>query len=98
MRRKTWPVLSPLLDELLWRMVRRRWEMAGGAPRSATVVMDSTVVVRYGLKQAGAEKGYNPKKPGRPSHHPPCWPTSWIRATASACAGCGFRRMPITPE
>ncbi|WP_419166599.1 transposase [Candidatus Palauibacter sp.] len=63
-------VMSPLLDELLWRMVRRRWEMAGGAPRSATIVMDSTVVVRYGLKQAGAERGYNPKKPGRPSHHP----------------------------
>ncbi|WP_420442117.1 transposase [Candidatus Palauibacter sp.] len=62
--------MSPLLDELLWRMVRRRWEMAGGAPRSATVVMDSTVVVRYGLKQAGAERGYNPRKPGRPSHHP----------------------------
>ena len=63
-------VLSPLLDELLWRMVRRRWELAGGAPRSATIVMDSTVVVRYGLKQAGAERGYNPKKRGRPSHHP----------------------------
>ena len=63
-------VLSPLLDELLWRMARRRWELAGGAPRSATIVMDSTVVVRYGLKQAGAERGYNPKKPGRPSHHP----------------------------
>ena len=63
-------VMSPLLDELLWRMVRRRWELAGGAPRSATIVMDSTVVVRYGLKQAGAERGYNPKKPGRPSHHP----------------------------
>ncbi len=68
--RRSAAVMSPLLDELLWRMVRRRWEMAGGAPRSATVVMDSTVVVRYGLRQAGAEKGYNPKKPGRPSHHP----------------------------
>ena len=63
-------VPSPLLDELLWRMARRRWEMAGGAPRSATIVMDSTVGVRYGLKRAGAERGYNPKKPGRPSHHP----------------------------
>ena len=51
-------------------MARRRWEMAGGAPRSATIVMDSTVAVRYGLKRAGAERGYNPKKPGRPSHHP----------------------------
>ena len=64
-------VLSPLLDDLLWRMVRRRWELSGGAPRRATIAMDSTVVVRYGLKQAGAaERGYNPKKRGRPSHHP----------------------------
>ena len=64
------PVLSPLLDELLWRMVRRRWELSGGALRRVTIAMDSTVVVRYGLRQAGAERGYNPKKRGRPSHHP----------------------------
>ena len=63
-------VMTPLLDDLLWRMVRRRWELSGGAPRSLTVAMDSTVVVRYGLRQAGAERGYNPKKRGRPSHHP----------------------------
>jgi len=31
--------------------------------------LDSTVLTRYGQQQ-GAEKGYNPKKPGRPSHHP----------------------------
>ena len=63
-------VLSPLLDDLLWRMVRRGWAQSGGAPRRVTVAMDSTVVVRYGLRQAGAERGYNPKKRGRPSHHP----------------------------
>jgi len=34
------------------------------------LVLDSHVAVRYGEKQAGAEKGYNPKKPGRRSHHP----------------------------
>lgn len=34
------------------------------------LVLDSTVVVHNGGKQAGAEIGYNPKKPGRPSHHP----------------------------
>lgn len=38
----------------------------------AWLVLDSTVVVRYGLVQAGAEKGCNPKKLGRPSHHPLC--------------------------
>lgn len=31
--------------------------------------LDSSVCQRYG-KQEGAKKGYNPKKPGRPSHHP----------------------------
>lgn len=30
---------------------------------------DSTVLERYG-EQEGALKGYNPRKPGRPSHHP----------------------------
>ena len=35
-----------------------------------TVDFDSTVMTRYGLKQDGAVKGYNPKKPGRNSHHP----------------------------
>jgi len=30
---------------------------------------DSTVTVRFG-EQEGAEVGYNPQKPGRPSHHP----------------------------
>lgn len=31
--------------------------------------LDSTVLTRYG-QQEGARKGYNPKKRGRPSHHP----------------------------
>lgn len=31
--------------------------------------LDSSVLTRYGNQQ-GAEKGYNPKKPGRRSHHP----------------------------
>lgn len=34
-----------------------------------TLDIDSTVHVRYGNQQ-GAKKGYNPKKPGRLSHHP----------------------------
>lgn len=33
------------------------------------LTFDSTVLTRYG-KQEGAKKGYNRKKPGRPSHHP----------------------------
>jgi hypothetical protein len=31
--------------------------------------LDSSVLIRYG-RQDGAKRGYNPKKRGRPSHHP----------------------------
>jgi virulence-associated protein VapD len=34
-----------------------------------TIDLDSTIMTRYG-QQEGASKGYNPKKPGRSSHHP----------------------------
>ena len=34
-----------------------------------TIDFDSTVLVRHG-QQEGVEVGYNPKKPGRGSHHP----------------------------
>jgi len=34
-----------------------------------TLDVDSSIHVRYG-NQEGAKKGYNPKKPGRASHHP----------------------------
>lgn len=61
--------LTPVLDELTWHLVRVRWQWSG-VPKAVTLVVDSTVVQRYGLKQAGAEVGYNSKKPGRPSHHP----------------------------
>lgn len=61
--------LVPLLNELVWRIVQIRWAWTR-VPRAVTLVLDSTVSVRYGEKQAGAELGYNPKKPGRPSHHP----------------------------
>lgn len=67
--RRSGEALVPLLDELLWRLVRARWQ-AVGVPKRLTLLLDSTVVLRYGLQQAGAEKGYNSKKPGWPSHHP----------------------------
>jgi len=67
--RRAGPTLVPVLDELIWHLVRSRWAEVG-VPERATLVLDSTVAVRYGAKQAGAEKGYNPKKRGRPSHHP----------------------------
>jgi hypothetical protein len=34
-----------------------------------TLDMDSTIMTRYG-EQEGSKRGYNPKKPGRKSHHP----------------------------
>jgi len=34
-----------------------------------TIDFDSSVLTRYG-KQQGARRGYNPRKPGRKSHHP----------------------------
>lgn len=61
--------LRGLLDELVREVVAWRWRQAG-VPESVTLLLDSTVSVRYGEKQAGAERGYNPHKPGRPSHHP----------------------------
>lgn len=35
-----------------------------------TLDLDSTIFERHGQKQQGAMKGYNPKRPGRLSHHP----------------------------
>ena len=67
--RRCGTALTPVLDELVWHLVRVRWQWTR-VPRAVTVVVDSTVILRYGPKQAGAEVGYNPKKPGRPSHHP----------------------------
>ena len=38
-------------------------------PEGYTLDMDSTVFERYG-KQEGSLKGHNPRRHGRPSHHP----------------------------
>lgn len=47
------------------------WQMARLPRRSQgyTLDLDSTVFERYG-KQEGSLKGHNPRKHGRPSHHP----------------------------
>ena len=37
--------------------------------RTVTLDLDSTVLTRFG-EQEGSLIGYNPKRPGRPSHHP----------------------------
>lgn len=56
------------LSERLWRYTMDSvipWHKIKGDYLS----LDSTVVTRYG-EQEGARVGYNPKKRGRPSHHP----------------------------
>jgi hypothetical protein len=47
------------------------WQMERLPQRSEgyTLDLDSTVFERYG-KQEGSLKGHNPRKHGRPSHHP----------------------------
>ena len=51
-RRRASERMVPLLDELLWRMVRQRWALrARGGPKKLTLTLDSTVVVRYGHKR-----------------------------------------------
>jgi hypothetical protein len=47
------------------------WQMQRLPPRAEgyTLDLDSTVFERYG-KQEGSLKGHNPRKHGRPSHHP----------------------------
>jgi hypothetical protein len=89
--------MPEVLDALLWRVVQMRWQVSG-VPREVMLVLDSHVAVRYGLKQAGAEKGYNPKKPGRASHHPlvaflaetgDCLGVRWRGGSAHTAEGAG---------
>ena len=68
--------------------------LAGGAPRKLTLMMDSTVVVRYGLKQAGAGAAATPRRSGAVPAIIRSWRSSWRRATAWACAGEGAARTP----
>ncbi len=94
--RRAGPRMIELLDALCWHLVQVRWATTG-VPTSLLLILDSTVVLRYGLKQAGAEKGYNPKKPGRPSHHPllaftdqgDCLGVRWRGGASHTAAGAG---------
>lgn len=84
---------SRRVEEALRRVVRARWGTE--VPKSVMLILDATVVVRYGKKQAGAEVGYNPKKRGRPSHHPlvaflstgDCLGVRWRPGNANCAAG-----------
>jgi hypothetical protein len=54
------------LTEVLWRFTLTRLR---SSPLGAVLDLDSTVFERYG-HQEGALRGHNPRKHGRPSHHP----------------------------
>ena len=47
----------------------QRWFFEQLTMKTVTVDLDSSVITRYGA-QEGSRKGFNPRKPGRPSHHP----------------------------
>jgi len=54
------------LSEVLWSLVAR---LLRPLPLGYVLDLDSTVFERYGA-QEGSLKGHNPRKHGRPSHHP----------------------------
>jgi Transposase DDE domain group 1 len=58
-------MFSVLVAWQLYQMTRQQPIPSEGY----TLDFDSSVVERYG-HQEGARRGYNPRKPGRPSHHP----------------------------
>lgn len=47
-----------------------RWFWGQLSPQVLTLDLDSTVLTRYGHQQEGGEVGYNPRRRGKPSHHP----------------------------
>jgi hypothetical protein len=56
------------MNDELFSSLQKFWFSQINAGR-LTIDIDSTVITRYG-EQQGASVGYNPKKHGRPSHHP----------------------------
>jgi len=84
------------LAEILWSLVRA---LVQSPPLGAVLDLDSTVFERYGT-QEGSLKGHNPRKHGRPSHHPilamlaeaKVVVHAWLRSgnTGSAKGVCGF--------
>jgi hypothetical protein len=59
----------PRLTEVSERLMRFSLSRMRPILLGHTLDLDSTVLCRYG-EQEGSLRGYNPHKPGRPSHHP----------------------------
>jgi Transposase DDE domain group 1 len=51
----------------LWRWLIRRLPQP---QKGFSLDLDSTIFSRHGTQQQGAARGYNPRRPGRLSHHP----------------------------
>jgi hypothetical protein len=51
----------------LWRWLISRLP---GLVSGYSLDLDSTIFARHGTQQQGADRGYNPRRPGRLSHHP----------------------------
>ncbi|HSE86088.1 MAG TPA: IS1380 family transposase, partial [Candidatus Binatia bacterium] len=69
LRRLFWRFNYRQVTEVSERLMR--FSLSGMRPilMGHTLDLDSTVLCRYG-EQEGSLRGYNPRKPGRPSHHP----------------------------
>ena len=91
--------------EAFWRPLWR-WLLPSfiSPEQGFSLDLDSTVFQRSG-EQEGAAKGYNPRRPGRKSHHPllavlaeaPCVLHGWLRSgnTAAAKGICEFLKEAL---
>lgn len=66
---------QPQVDQVFGHLSSWLWQRV--SPQSWTIDLDSTVLTRYG-HQEGSERGYNPRRRGKRSHHP-------LMAFASEC-------------
>lgn len=91
--------------EAFWRPLWRWLLVRFVSPEQGfSLDLDSTVFQRSG-EQQGAAKGYNPRRPGRKSHHPllavlaeaPCLLHGWLRSgnTGAAKGVCEFLKEAL---
>ena len=87
------------VDEVFGHLSRWFWDRL--CPHAWTIDLDSSVLTRYG-RQEGSERGYNPRRKGKRSHHPlmafaaECRMvvSAWLRPgnTTDASNACNFFR------
>lgn len=86
-----------MVHEFYWKMWAWQLERLKRPIEGYSMDLDSTVFERYG-RQEGALKGHNPRKHGRPSHHPLLAVLNeaqfilhgWLRSgNCSRVTGCG---------